>query len=83
MSDTRAFDRRNHIDGATVPMDRAHLLALANPLAALRQRDALHGASQLGSEVIHADADQVGALAQCPGVSGVIAEIFRYGETGD
>jgi hypothetical protein len=57
-------------------MDCAHLLALPNPLAALWQRDAFHLAGQLGGKIIHADAHQVGALAQCPGVTGMVTQIF-------
>ena len=58
-------------------------LALANPLAALRQRDALDLAGQLGGEIIHADPHQVGALAQRPGVTGVIAQVLRHLEAAD
>ena len=40
-------------------------------------------AGQLGGEIIHADPHQVGALAQCPGVTGVIAQILRNREAAD
>jgi hypothetical protein len=43
----------------------------------------IHCAGQLGGEIIHADADQVGALAQRPGVTGVIAEILRHREAAN
>ena len=64
-------------------MNGAHFLALANPLAALRERDALELAGQLGGEIIHADAHQAGALTQCPGVAGMVAQILRDCETPD
>jgi len=35
-------------------------LPLANPLTALRQRNALHFAGQLGGEVVDADTDKMG-----------------------
>src|ERR1039458_8964781 len=58
-------------------MNAAHLLALADPLAALWERDAVDLAGQLGGKIIHADANQAGAFAERPGVAGVIAQIFR------
>src|SRR5208337_639943 len=69
-------DGRNQVDGVAVAMNGAHLLALTSPLAALRKSDALKPAGQLGGEIIHADADQAGALAQCPGVAGMVAQIL-------
>src|SRR5579864_6902064 len=63
----------HHVDGATVAMNCAHLLSLANPLAALRQRNALQFSGRLRSEIIHADPHQAGALAERPSVAGVVA----------
>ena len=60
-----------------------NFLALANPLAALRQRDPLQRAGQLGGEIIHADAHQAGAFADRPGVAGMVAQVFRYLEAAD
>ena len=55
-----ALDRRNNVDCATVAMDSAHLLSLANPLAALRQRNTLQLAGQFGGEVVHATRTRLG-----------------------
>jgi hypothetical protein len=54
----------------------AHLLALANPLAALRKRDAFQLARQFRRKIVHANSHQTGALAQCPSVAGMITEIL-------
>src|SRR5208282_1804609 len=78
-----AFDGRNQVNYAAVAMNGAHLLALADPLAALRERDGVKLASQLGSEIIHANADQAGAFAQRPGVAGMVTQILRNCEAAD
>jgi hypothetical protein len=57
--------------------------SLANPLAALRQRDALQFAGHLGGEIIHADPNQAGAFAQRPGVTGVETQVFGHFEAAD
>ncbi len=64
-------------------MQRPDLLSLANPLAALRQRDALDFARQLGGEFVHADAHQARTLAQRPGVAGMEAQLLRNLEATD
>src|SRR5208283_4766041 len=66
-----------------VAEERCNLLSLPDPLSALRQRQAIHFAHQLRSKIVEAYPHQAGALAQCPGVAGMIAEIFGDLETSD
>src|SRR5438477_11964497 len=57
-------------------MQGPHLLSLTDPLATLRQRDAVDFARQLGGERVHANADQTRTLAERPGVAGMEAQFF-------
>src|SRR5581483_7640599 len=77
------FDRGDHFGLYAVALHAPDLLALADPLAPLRQGYLFDFAHQPRCEIVESDADQLRTLGQGPSVTGVIAKVFRDHESGD
>src|ERR1039457_4758601 len=76
-----AFGGRDHFGLAAIAVEGEDFLSLADPLAGFRQLNLFQLAQQGGGEFIGAHPHHILALAQQPGMTGVVRELLGNQET--